>query len=178
MNTNQDSNLEFCKPYERQLYCSNKKNQKNKSNRAHVLAIYKQLNMLFKEALKRNPPNYFVHHSEKYMCTSTSLGGDIYITHPVITYMDITLTILPCINPQYTATLSLTKGDIKIGDITSFYKIKYDYLPYDTSDYKDKSWLLLANAEEKNLSKYDKLDETGVKRIISYIIRNNTTLED
>ncbi|WP_333692589.1 hypothetical protein [Atlantibacter hermannii] len=118
-----------------------------------------------------------MHRSEKHKCTSTSLGGDIYITHPVITYIDIKLTILPCISPQYMATFYLTKNDDAIGNIASFYKIKYDYLPNDTSDYKDKCWLLLANADEKDPSKYEKLDKSGVKRIISFIIRNSTDLE-
>lgn len=160
--------------FERYDLMLNEKAIKSKARKHQIVAMYNQLNLIFKAALNKSSPFLFKYKSEKTEFKPSNLNEEVVIFFPVITHEKISLSIKPQIHPINTASICITCNEKDSEDINSFFKLKYDTLEKDGCG--DKYWQLKADPDSGSL--YTKLDEYAVKRILSYVIRHHTDLEN
>lgn len=145
----------------------------NKFKKHQVVAMYNQLNLIFKTVLKKSSPFLFRYESEEVEFKHSMLNEAVVISFPVITYGGTAINIRPQTYPQNTSTLSLICNNIDSEALNSYFKLKYDTLEKD--EYGNKCWQLKADPDSGSC--FTKLDEYAVKRILSFVIRNHTDLE-
>ncbi|WP_312284586.1 hypothetical protein [Yokenella regensburgei] len=174
MNKCKELDREYSKSFEKYNLLFNEEAIKNKARKHQVLAMYNQINLIFKSVLKKSSPLLFKYKSEKIEFKHSGLSEEVIIPFPVITHGDISISIRPQTYPQNTSSIILTCNGKDFEGLNSYFKLKYDTIEKD--EHGDKHWQL--KSDPNSSSSYTKLDEYAVKRILSYVIRNHTDLEN
>ncbi len=174
MNKYKELDREYSKPFEKYNSLFNEKSIENKAIKHQVLAMYNQINLIFKAALKKSSPLLFKYKSGNIEFKHSRLSEEVIIKYPVITHGNISISIRPQTYPQNTSSIILTCNGKDFEGLNSYFKLKYDTIEKD--GHGDKHWQL--KSDPNSGSSYTKLDEYAVKRILSYVIRNHTDLDN
>ncbi|WKA64160.1 hypothetical protein [Pectobacterium aroidearum] len=172
MNKYKELDRKCSEEFEKYNFILNEKAIKNKARKHQIVAIYNQLNLIFKSVLKKTSPFLFKYKSEKIEFKYSRLNDGVVISFPVITNGKISISIRPKNYTQNISFIFLTCNGEDYDVLNSYFKLKYDTLEED--GHEDKHWQLKTDPDSGSL--YTKLDEYAVKRILSYVIRNHTDL--
>lgn len=174
MNKYKELDRRYSELFEKHNLMINEQAMKSKGRKHQIVAMYNQLNLIFKAALNKSSPFLFKYESEKIEFKPSILSEGVIVSFPVITHGEISLSIKPQVSPKNTSSMCITCNGKESEHINSFFKLKYDTLEKDGCG--DKYWQLKADPDSGSL--YTKLDEYAVKRILSYVIKNHTDLEN
>ncbi|WOZ79904.1 hypothetical protein [Kosakonia sacchari] len=174
MNKYKELDRKYSELFEKYDLMLNEQAIKSKARKHQIVAMYNQLNLIFKTVLNKGSPFLFKYKSEKIEFKPSILNEVVIISFPVITYEKTSLSIKPQIHPINTSSICITCNGKDSEYINSFFKLKYDILEKD--GHGDKCWQLKADPDSGSL--YTRLDEYAVKRILSYVIKHHTDLEN
>lgn len=174
MNKYKELDREYSRTFEKYNLLFNEKAIENKARKHQILAMYNLINLIFKSVLKKSSPLLFKYKSEKIEFKHSRLSEEVIISFPVITHGNISISIRPQTYPQNTSSITLTCNGEDFEGLNSYFKLKYDTIEKD--GHGDKHWQL--KSDPNSGSSYTKLDEYAVKRILSYVIRNHTDIEN
>lgn len=174
MDEKEELDLRFLNPFIRCDLHFKEVEHNNKSKKHQVIAVYNQLNLIFKSVIDKCSPLLFKHRTEKIDFKYSTSNECCNVSYPVIelTPEEIIISIRPHESIKNHVSLYISRVNSGSENLIDYFTIKHDTI--EKEGVKDKCWQLKATADKNDT--YLILNEYAVKRILSFIIRNHSNL--